>query len=63
MRLLELTKQIYPYNQTLACYLEVVSKINPDVLRVGFSALRQKGKLEPIDLAKMIFRNTDKNSR
>jgi len=57
-RLLELTKQIYPKNQTLACYLEVVSKINPDVIRVGYSALRQKGKLEPIDLATMIFTET-----
>lgn len=54
-RLLELTKQIYPENQTLACYLEVLSKMNPDIVKKVYSALRVKGKLEPIDIVTVMI--------
>lgn len=54
-RLLVETKQIYPDNHTFICYLEVASKLNPEVLRIGYSALERKGKIEPVDLATMMF--------
>lgn len=53
--LLAKTKQIYPDNDTLACYLEVSSKLNPDIFRVAFSALKQKGKIESSDVITMLF--------
>lgn len=56
--LLELTKQIYPDNQTLACYLEVLSKMNPDIIRIAYSALQTKGKLEPADVINIILTGT-----
>jgi len=54
-RLLARTKEIYPKDETLACYLEVVSRLNPDIIRLAYSALRRKGKIEPIDLATILF--------
>ena len=62
-RLLELTKLIYPKNQTLACYLEVVSKMKlVDAVRVGYSAIKRKGKLDPFDLMNMMFTETKKKA-
>lgn len=62
-RLLELTKQIYPKNQILTCYLEVISKMELlDAVRVGYSALRRKGKLDPFDLMNMLFTEREKKT-
>ena len=62
-RLFELTKQIYPKNKILACYLEVVSKMNLlDTIRVGYSALKRKGELDPLDLMNMILTGTKKKT-
>jgi len=48
--LLELTNQIYPENQMLACYLEVLSKMSLDIVKIAYSALEAKGKLELTDV-------------
>jgi len=53
-RLLELTKQIYPENQMLACYLEVLSKMSQDIIKIAYSALETKGKLEPTDVINIL---------
>lgn len=50
-------------NQTLACYLEVVSKMKLlDAIRVGYLALKRKGELDPFDLMAMMFTETDKKT-
>ena len=54
-RLLELTKQIYPENQTLACYIEVLSKMSPHIVKIAYSALESKGKLETTDVINIIL--------
>ena len=61
-RLLELTKQIYPKNQTLACYLEVLSKMSLHIIKIAYSALESKGKLEPTDVINIILTETAKTS-
>ena len=48
-RLLKLTKQIYPENQMLACYIEILSKMSHTIIKTVNSTLKAKGKLEPID--------------
>ena len=45
--LLTETQRIYPDNITLACYLEIASKLDPNIFRTAFSALDKKGKIEP----------------
>lgn len=64
--LLQLTKQIYPNNRTLACYLEVASQMNPEIVRILYSAFNRSGKIEPADLA-MVFvaemQTKDRNQR
>ena len=49
------TKRVYPDNASLACYLELASKLNPETFRVGFLALNRKSLLEPVDLATMFL--------
>jgi hypothetical protein len=61
-RLLELTKQIYPENQTLACYLEVLSKMSLRIIKIAYSALEAKGKLEPTDMINLLLTETAKIS-
>jgi len=61
-RLLELTRQIYPENQTLACYLEVLSKMSLHIIKIAYSALEAKGKLEPTDVLNILLTETAKIS-
>ena len=61
-RLLELTKQIYPKNQTLACYLEVLSKMSLHIIKIAYSAIESKGKLEPTDVINILLTETAKIS-
>ena len=61
-RLLELTKQIYPENQMLACYLEVLSKMSLDIIKIAYFALEAKGKLEPTDVINILLTETIKIS-
>jgi hypothetical protein len=53
--LLKKTREIYPENQSLLYYLEIAPKLNPKVLEIGYSAVKTKGKLEPIDLATIML--------
>jgi len=48
--LLALASQVYPENKILSYFLEIAPKLNPSVFRIGYSALKDKGKLEPLDL-------------
>ena len=61
-RLIELTKQIYSENQMLACYLEVLSKMSLDIVKIAYSALEAKGKLEPTDVFNILFTESTKIS-
>lgn len=53
--LLQKTKETYPNNQILLYFLEIAPKLNPQVFRIGYSAIKNKGKLEPVDLATILF--------
>jgi len=53
--LLKKTREIFPENQSLLYYLEIAPKLNPKVLEIGYSAVKTKGKLEPIDLATILL--------
>lgn len=53
--LLEKTREIYPENYVLQCLLEIAPKLSLDIVRVGQSAIRSKGKIGIIDLARMLF--------
>ena len=53
--LLKKTKEIFPENQMLLYCLEIAPKLNPEVFGIGYSAVKTKGKLEPIDLATILF--------
>lgn len=53
--LFEKTKEIYPMNYILQCLLEIAPKLNLEMFKVGQSAIRTKGKVEVIDLPKMLF--------
>jgi len=57
-RLLELTRKIYPKNQRLACYLEVLSKMSLHIIKIAYSALESKGKLEPTDVINILLTET-----
>lgn len=48
--LLSKTREIFPKNQTLLYYLEIASKLNPKIFGIAYSAIKTKGKLDPIDL-------------
>lgn len=48
--LFEKIKEIYPENWALHYFLEIASKYSPDALRVAFSIIRSKGRLDPSDL-------------
>jgi len=61
-RLLEMTKQIYPKNPRLACYLEVLSKMSLHIIKTAYSALEAKGKLEPTDVINILLTETAKSS-
>ena len=53
--LLKKTREIFPENQILLYCLEIAPKLNPKVFEIGYSAVKTKGKLEPIDLATILF--------
>lgn len=53
--LLKKTREIFPENHTLLYCIEIIPKLNPRVLEIGYSAVRTKGKLEPIDLATILL--------
>lgn len=62
--LLGLAKQIYPEDQRLACYLEVLPKVDLDIIRVVYS-ITQKGKFESDDLLDLLLigSTTDKEGQ
>jgi len=49
------TQKIFPENRILQCFLEMAPIFNPDVIRIGYSAIKNKRKLQDIDLAKLLF--------
>ena len=53
--LLKKTREIFPENQSLLYYLQIAPTLNPKVLEIGYSAVKTKGKLEPIDLATILL--------
>src|SRR3972149_6880459 len=53
--LLAKTKQIYPDNKNLICYLKIASKLNPEIVKIVYSTMSKKGKLEPVDLNMILF--------
>jgi len=53
--LLQKTRETFPDDQVLLYFLEIAPKLSPEVFRIGYSAIKSKGKLEPIDLAAILF--------
>jgi hypothetical protein len=60
--LLAKAKEVYPNDQTLQYFLEMVPYFNIDVVRIAHTALRNKGKLEPADLGTIFFTQADTNT-
>jgi hypothetical protein len=52
--LLGMAKQIYPEDQRLACYLEVLPKVNLDIIRVVYS-ITHKGRFELDELLNLLL--------
>jgi hypothetical protein len=48
--LLTQSRKVYPDNQILQCYLEMAPNLNPNIVTITLTALKNKGKLEPSDL-------------
>jgi len=63
--LLNKVNEVYPENKILQYCLEVAPKLNPEVFRLFLSAIRSKGKLEPIDMATIFLTQmqTDTSSK
>jgi hypothetical protein len=63
--LLSRVNEVYPENKILQYCLEVAPKLNPEVFRLFLSAIRSKGKLEPIDMATIFLTQmqTDTSSK
>jgi len=53
--LLERTREIYPDHGVLLYSLEIAPKLNPEVFRIGYSMIKNKGKLESSDLDTILF--------
>jgi len=53
--LLERTREIYPDHGALLYSLEIAPKLNPEVFRIGYSMIKNKGKLELPDLVTILF--------
>jgi hypothetical protein len=53
--LVDRVRTIYPENKILQYTLAMAPFINKEVFRVGISALKSKGKLEPTDMAKIML--------
>jgi hypothetical protein len=53
--LLNRVNEVYPENKILQYCLEIGPKLNPEVFRIGLSALKNKGTLEPIDLTTIML--------
>lgn len=53
--LLNKTRKLFPKNKALLCYLDIAPKFNPKIFEIAYSAVKTKGKLEPIDVATMLF--------
>lgn len=53
--LLKKVNETYPDNEILRYCLEIGPKLNPEVFGIGLSAVRNKGKLEPIDMTTIIL--------
>ena len=49
------TQKIFPENRLLHCFLEIAPLFNPDVFRIGYSAVKNKGQIQDIDFATMLF--------
>jgi hypothetical protein len=60
--LLTQTKEVYPNNQMLQYFLEIIPNFNPDIVRIALTALKNKGKLEPVDLGTIFFTQMDTNA-
>jgi len=46
----------------LACYLEVLSKMSRHIIKIAYSTLEAKGKLEPTDVLNIMLTETAKSS-
>lgn len=53
--LLAQSREVYPDNQMLQYFLEMIPNFNQDIVRIAFTALKNKGKLEPADLVSIMI--------
>lgn len=54
-KLFENAKKFYPNNENLQYFIRFSSILNPQVFKIGYDAVKRKGKLEPIDLFTIMF--------
>lgn len=60
--LLQKVEQLYPNNEILQYCLEIGPKLSREVFRIGLTAIRNKGKLEPIDMATILLTQAETNT-
>lgn len=54
-RLLEQTKNLYPENKSVHCFLEIVPFIDPEVMSMVYSSVKGKGKLGFVEIATLVL--------
>jgi hypothetical protein len=57
-KLLEQTKILYPNAKTTHCFLEMIPFIHPEVTRMAYSSIKEKGKLGFIKVATLFLSQT-----
>jgi hypothetical protein len=53
--LLKSVREVYPNDQVLQYGLEMAPQLNRDIFRILLTSIKNKGKLEPADLATIFF--------
>ncbi len=54
-RLLEKSKILYPDAKIIHCFLEIIPFFDSEFIKMSYSAVKGKGKLEPIEVLQLIL--------
>ena len=54
-KLQEQTRILYPEAKIIHCFLEIMPFFDPEVIKMAYSSVKGKGKLEPVEVAQLIL--------
>lgn len=54
-KLLRQTQILYPEVKIMHCFLEIMPFFDPEVVKMAYSSVKGKGKLEPVEVAQLIL--------